>query len=143
MPNIDQAQSVIVGNLDEAKITIAATEQLSSAIYCYGNSILALQLDASFTPGDIVFFSSIAPTQIGTNQYDGFYQVTDGDSDLIVIPLANIQTAITNKNAYANGIQIPLDPAIFSSVQWLQIGCSVAQASDQTIKLVMGPVLGS
>lgn len=135
MPNVTDAQTVIVGNENQITIDIAIGQTASDASFCAGNSFLAMQLDASFTAGNLTFLSSVNGTD--------FYQLTDLDVDLISLSQASIAAAIAGKNASAKGIQIPLDVSIFSGIQFLKVICSVPQAANQEIKMVMAPVLGS
>jgi hypothetical protein len=135
MPNVSAVQTVIVGNPEDYTLTIAATGTESDVKFCSGNSFLAMQIDDDFTPGNIIFLSSL------TGEEGSFYQLTDLDGDLLTITSTAISTAIAGKNAAADGIQIPLDANIFAGVQNLKIVCSVAQASAQQVKLVMAPVL--
>lgn len=133
MPSINDTTPVIVGDTSQIKVTIAEDGQLSDAICCAGNTFLAVQVPAAFTTGYLYFFSSVD----GNN----FYQMTDLTGDIVAISTAATATIETISPA-AVGIEIALDPAIFVAAQYMKIYCSVAQTAEQTLNLIMAPVLG-
>jgi hypothetical protein len=141
MPNVESVQSAIVGNYAQIVGTIPTGQQiLESPIYCGGNSFLAIQLNSTFTSGNLFFFGSLtgAPGsfyQLTVFAANAFYTIAQAD-------LSTVLAGITSLNPSTAGIQIPLDPTVFDGVQWLQIYCSNAQASDQDITFVMAPILG-
>lgn len=136
MPNINDTPQRIVGNLDQIVLTIPATADTNAdPVFSGGNTFLAMQLPANFTSGNIIFMGGITKNSL--------YQLTDADGDLLTISQATITAALAGKDSAADGIQIPLDPAIFSGIMFLKIKCSVAQAEKQNIVLVMAPVLGT
>jgi hypothetical protein len=140
MPNVDDALTRIVNNSREYTATIAAGERnFTAPVFCSGNSFLAMTIDSTFTPATLTFYGSLSGEE-GT-----FYELCERLSDGTVQTIEILENSITDifisLTAPAVGAQIPLPPAIFAGVQFLQIRCSIVQATTQTVKLIMAPVL--
>ena len=142
MPNVSKSLPKIVNNNREYTATIAAgARNFTDPIFCSGNSFLAMTIDQTFTPATLTFYASL------TGKEGTFYELCERLSDGTVQTIEILESSITDiLNALTDpavGAQIPLPPAIFAAVQFLQIRCSVVQASEQNVKLIMAPVLGS
>jgi hypothetical protein len=145
MPNVADTLPKIVNNTQEYTAIIPAAGQSTSVIYCAGNSFLAVQIPSNYTTADLLFYASF--DGVSGNFYQMVERLADGTYGIYTIPAAQIASAIAAATDPTGqtvaGIQIPLNPAVFSGVQNLIIKTSVAQVSAQNIKLVMAPVLAS
>lgn len=118
-PNLYQQKLVNANNT----VIIATDATESSVLNLGGASLLGLILPAAYTAGNITFKMS---------------------EDGIVGAFNNVKAIDGSGDAYTLAAvaddYLPVLPSVFAGCQWIQLVCSVAQAAQREIKLIMGPL---
>lgn len=111
--------NVVGESNSNTQVVIAAGQTLSTALSCGGTSPMGIFLPQNWTAGNVGFLVS----KDGVN----FYTLTNIDGTLYV--------AASNTTQF-----LPLPPFLFSSVLFIKVSCSVAQATSATLDFALAPI---
>ncbi len=112
--------SVVNTTNSDSQINVAALATSSSILSCGGTSPVGLFLPSTFVSCNITF--NVCKTPNGT-----FLPMTNFDGSSFVV-------------AGTASVFIPLLPAMFNSVIYLQLGFSVAQTTAEIIDVALAPI---
>ena len=102
-------------------VNIAQGGQISSALDCVGMQLVKIVLPTNFTAGNLRLYGA------DSDDPDNFTLIQDVDGTPLSIP----GTPNTRQ---------PFMPYLFIGSQFLKVNCSVAQASDVILKMILQPI---
>lgn len=116
-----QFQVAVVNEIsNNTTVNIAASSESSTILNCGGTSPTGIILPANFTSCNLTFMVSKTPN--GT-----FVPLTNFDGSAFAL-------------AAAASEWIPLLPAMFNSVLYLQLSCSVSQTDAVVVDFALAPI---